>query len=98
MAVNQKLTHIVKDRVVQNFQLNGTELLISFVDGSTMKVKIVESNSLPLREGAKLRQIFEDQAKLLIECEDDSTLDVTLVDPGNSISVRDKEGQVEYLG
>ena len=98
MLVNQKLTHIVKDRVVQNFQLNGTELLISFVDGSTMKVKIVESNSLPLREGAKLRQIFEDQAKLLIECEDDSTLDVTLVDPGNSISVRDKEGQVEYLG
>jgi hypothetical protein len=45
MAVNHKLTHIVKDRVVQSFQLDGSELLISFIDGSTMKVKIVESNS-----------------------------------------------------
>ena len=98
MAVNHKLTHVVKDRVVQNFQLNASELLISFVDGSTMKVKIVESNSPPLREGARIRQISEDQAKLLFECEDDSTLDVTVVDPGNSVSVRDKNNQVEYLG
>jgi hypothetical protein len=98
MAVNHKLTHVVKDRVVQNFQLNASELLISFVDGSTMKVKIVESNSPRLREGARIRQISEDQAKLLLECEDVSTLDVTVVYPGSSVSVRDKNNQVEYLG
>jgi hypothetical protein len=98
MAVNYQLTHVVKDRVVQGFQLNGAELLISFLDGSTMKVKIVESNSPPLHRGARMRQISEDQAKLLIECEDDSTLDVTLVDPGNSVSVRDKDNEVQYLG
>jgi hypothetical protein len=98
MAVNQKLTHVVKDRVVQNFQLNPSELQISFVDGSTMKVRIVESNSPPLREGARIRQISEDQAKLLFECQDDSTLDATVVDRGNSVSVRDKNNQVEYLG
>ena len=82
----------------QSFQLNASELLISFVDGSTIKVKIVESNSPPLREGARIRQITEDRAKLLFECEDDSTLDVTIVDPGNSVSLRDKNNQVEYLG
>jgi hypothetical protein len=98
MSVNHKLTHVVKDRVVKSFQLNVSELLISFVDGSTMKVKIVESNSPPLREGARIRQISEDQAKLLFECEDDSTLDVTIVDPGSSVSVRNKNDQVEYLG
>jgi hypothetical protein len=98
MAVNHKLTHVVKDRVVQNFQLNASELLISFVDASTMKVKIVESNSPPLREGTRFRQISEDRAKLVIECEDDSTLDVTVVDPGSSVAVRDKTYQVEYLG
>jgi hypothetical protein len=98
MAVNHKLTHVVKDRVVQSFQLNPSELLISFVDGSTLKVKIVESNSPPLREGARIRQISEDQAKLLFEREDDSTLDVTIVDPGSSVSVRNKNDQVEYLG
>jgi hypothetical protein len=94
MAVNHNLTHVLKDRVVQSFQLNASELLISFVDRSTMKVNIVESNSPPLREGVRIRQISEDQAKLLIECEDDSTLDVTLVDPGNSINIRDKANQV----
>jgi hypothetical protein len=98
MAVNHKLTHVVKDRVVQNFQRNASELLITFFDGSTMKVKIVESNSPPLREGARIRQISEDQAKLLFECEDDSTLDVTIVDPGSSVSVRNKNDQVENLG
>jgi hypothetical protein len=98
MAVNHKLTQVVKDRVIQNFQLNASELLISFVDGSTMKVKIVESNSPPLREGARIRQISEDRAKLLFECEDDSTLDVTVVDPGSSVAARDKTYQVEYLG
>ena len=98
MAVNHKLTNVVKDRVVQDFQLNGSELLISFVDGSTMNIKIVESNSPPLREGARIRQISEDQAKLLFECEDGSTLNLTVVDPGNSVSVRDKNDHVEYLG
>jgi hypothetical protein len=98
MAVNLRLTHAVKDRAVQKFQLNGSELVISFVDGSTMTVIIAESNSPPLLEGARIRQISEDGAKLLFECEDDSTLDVTIVDPGNSVVVRDKNLGVEYLG
>ena len=90
MSVNNKLTHAIKDRVVQNFQLNGSELLIGFVDGSTMTVTIAECNSPPLHEGARIRQISEDETKLLFECEDDSTLDVTIVEPGNSVIVRDK--------
>ena len=98
MALNQKLTNVVKDRVIQNFQLNASELRISFVDGSTIRVIIVEANSPPLREGARIRQISEHQAKLLFECEDDSTLDVTIVDPGSSVAVRDKKDVVEYLG
>ena len=97
MPVNNKLTRAIKDRVVQNFQLNAPELLISFVDGSTMAIKM-ESNSPPLHEGTRIRRISEDQATLVIECEDESTLDLTIVDPGNSVSVRDKDNQVEYLG
>ena len=98
MAVNLKLTRAIKDRIVQNFQLNGSVLLINFVDGSKMAVTIAECNSPPLHEGAKIRQVSEDQTKLLFECEDDSTLDVTIVDPGNSVIFRDKNNQVEYLG
>jgi hypothetical protein len=98
MTVNLRLTHAVKDRVIQSIQLNASELLISFVDGSTMTVTIAECNSLPLHEGARIRQISEDQTTLLFACEDESILDVTIVDPGNSVIVRDKNNQVEYLG
>ena len=98
MALNHKLTRVLKDRIVQSVQVNASEVSIEFFDGSTMKIKIMEFNSPPLREQAHIRTVSEDQAKLLIECEDDSTLDVTLADPGNSVSVRDKNNQVEYLG
>src|ERR1700738_2224647 len=98
MAVNEKLTNVLKDRIVQKFQLNASELLISFCDGSTMKVKIAESNSPSLREGARIRQISEDRAKFVIECEDDSAIDVILADPGASVAVRNKTYQVQYLG
>ena len=97
MAVNLRLTHAVKDCEVRKFQVNGSELLIRFVDGSMMTEMIAECNSLPLHEGARIHQVSEDQTTLLFECEDDSTLDVTIVDPGNSVIVRDKNGQVEYL-
>jgi hypothetical protein len=100
-AVFGHSNHAGKDRVVlspKNFQLNASELLISFVDGSTMTITIAECNSLPLCEGARIRQISEDQAKFLLECEDDSIFGVTMVDPGNSVILRDKNGQVEYLG
>ena len=71
MSVNPKLTHAIKDRVVQNIQLNASVLLINFVDGSKMTVTIAECNSPPLHEGARIRQVSEDQTKLLFECEDD---------------------------
>jgi hypothetical protein len=98
MAVNLRLTHAIKDRVVQNFQLSGSELLISFLDGSVMTVTIAECNSPPLHEGARIRQILEDGPKLLFECHDDSTLDLTIIDPGNSVIFRNKDNQVAYLG
>jgi hypothetical protein len=98
MTVNHKLTRVLKGRIVQSMLVKASEVFIGFFDGSTMEIKIMESNSPPLREQAHIRTISEDQAKLLIECEDDSTFDVTLSEPGNAISVRDKNNQAEYLG
>jgi hypothetical protein len=54
-------------------------------------------NSPTLREGARIRQISEDQVKLVIECEDGVTFDARLVDPGSSVAVRDKSDMIEYL-
>ena len=98
MAVNLRLTHAVKDREVQKFQVNGSELLIRFVDGSMMTVTIAECNSLPLHEGARIRQISEDQTTLLFECEDESILDVTIVDPGiGDCSRQERSGRISRI-
>jgi len=40
MAVNLRLTHAIKGRVVQGFQPNASEPLIRFVEGPTMNVNI----------------------------------------------------------
>jgi hypothetical protein len=93
MAVNLRLTHAVKDREVQKFQVNGPELLIRFVDGLMMTVTIAECNSLPLHEDVRIRQVSEDQTMLLFQCEDESILDVTIVDPGNSVIISDKRSE-----
>ncbi len=98
MDVNHKLTRVLKGRIVQNMQVDASEVSIGFFDGSIMQIKIMESNSPPLREQAHIRTISEDKVKILIECEDESTFDVTLAEPGNSLSVRNKNNQIEYLG
>src|ERR1700726_4555574 len=70
-------------------------------DGSPVSGRSKSRNPIArpaLREGAQIRQISEDRAKFVIECEDDSAIDVTLADPGASVAVRDKTYQVEYLG
>jgi hypothetical protein len=66
MSVNNKLTHAIKDRVVQSFQLNASVLLISFVDGSKMTVTIVECNSPPLKEGGQNPPDFGGSGKALV--------------------------------
>jgi len=98
MSLNQKLTRAVKGRIIEDLQMSPAEVSLRFSDGSTMQVKVMESNSPPLKNGAKLSSIFEQSTSFRILCEDESQLSLTLADPGSSVTVRDATGAVEYLG
>jgi len=98
MAINQKLTNVIEDRMVKNCREGLSEVKICFQDGSTMTAKVMEANSPPLQEGSRIRRVHEDGTEFMIDCEDGTTLSLQLIEPGNSISVRDKYGEVEYLG
>ena len=98
MSLNQKLTQVIKGRTIQDLQMNPSEISLRFSDGSTMRVKVMESNSPPLKNGAKVSAVFEQSTSLRILCEDESQLSLTLADPGSSVTVRDATGAVEYLG
>ena len=98
MALNQKLTEVIKGRTIQDLQISSSEVSMRFSDGSTMQVKVMESNSPPLKNGAIIRAVFEESPSLRIACEDESQLTVTVADPESSVAVLDANGVVEYSG
>jgi hypothetical protein len=98
MTPNHKLTNVIKGRVVEDLQMNPVEVSMRFSDGSTMRVKVMESNSPPLKNGARIRAVLEHSVKFIVSCEDDSQIVLTLADPGSSVTVRDADGKIEYLG
>jgi hypothetical protein len=98
MTPNHKLTNVIKGRIIEDLQMNATEVSMRFSDGSTMHVKVMESNSPPLKNGARIHAVSEQSVTLIISCEDESQVVLTLADPGSSVTVRDADGKVEYLG
>jgi hypothetical protein len=98
MTPNHKLTNVIKGRIVEDLQMNTAEVSMRFSDGSTMLVKVMESNSPPLKNGARIRTVSEQSVKFTVSCEDESQITLTLADPGSSVTVRDANGKVEYLG
>jgi hypothetical protein len=57
MPVNHELTNIIKARVIRRFKESGGELVISFHDGSAMKIRDMETNSPPLAAGAQIKEV-----------------------------------------
>jgi hypothetical protein len=98
MAVNHKLTNLIKGRVIIAFEATLTSVRITFKEDSTMKVKTLDPPPQRIAEGVQVREVSENGIEFVLGCEDDTTIDLTLAEPGNSVTVRDKTGAVEYLG
>ena len=45
-----------------------------------MMVKVMESNSPPLREGSQVRRVHENGTEFMIDCEDGTTLSLQLME------------------
>jgi hypothetical protein len=45
MSTNQKLTHVIENRVVQKAQQEENVLYLDFTDGSTMQIKLEDTAS-----------------------------------------------------
>ena len=57
MTPNHKLTNVIKGRIIEDLQMNSAEVSMRFSDGSSMRVKVMESNSPPLKNGARIRAV-----------------------------------------
>ena len=98
MTPNRKLTNVIKGRIIEDLQMNPAEVSMRFSDGSTMRVKVMESNSPPLKNGARIRAVAEQSVTFIVSCEDESQIVLTLADPGSSVAVRDANGKNRVLG
>jgi hypothetical protein len=98
MTPNHKLTNVIKGRIIEDLQMNPAEVSMRFSDGSTMHVKVMESNSPPLKNVARIRAVSEKSVKFTVSCEDESQNRSDPGRPGSSVTVRDADGKIEYLG
>jgi len=97
MPRNEKLTRVIGGRTVQQATAEPGKLVIRFDDQSTMTVKTAGIADV-FPPGGKIKAVQEDGAKFTLHVEDGSTVTLPLADPGASVTVRDKNNKVEYLG
>ena len=98
MPANKKLTHLIAGRTVQSATPADGSLTLTLDDGSTLTIKTAPGSVPAVPTGGKLLKAREDDTELDLDFADGSTVKLTLVDPGNSLAMRDKNHKVEYMG
>ena len=96
MQRNQKLTKVIAGRTVQAATVEPGGVLVLFDDQSNMKIKTAAPATIP--PGGKVKSVHEAKAEFKINFEDGSSVTLYLADPGSSVTVRDNNNVVEYLG
>jgi hypothetical protein len=97
MPKNRKVTAVIKGRSVLSATHKRGALIIVFDDRSRMTVKTV-APAAPIPTAARIKAVLEDDKQCALQFDDGSLLTIQLADPGASVSVRDRNGAVEYLG
>jgi hypothetical protein len=69
MTPNRKLTNVIKGRIIEDLRMNPAEISMRFSDGSAMRIKVMESNSPPLKNGARIHAVAEQLVKFIVSCE-----------------------------
>ncbi len=95
MASNHKLTGIIKGRTIQRTQNQGGALLISFTDGSSMKVK-TGGNSNSASTGGTIAAVRQQDTTLDLDFVGGGTMEIALAEATSSVMLRDKDGLMEY--
>ncbi|MBV9490823.1 MAG: hypothetical protein JO069_14055 [Verrucomicrobia bacterium] len=96
MQLNRKLTHLLKGRTIQAESGDQGSVVLTFADGSTLKLKVAGQASVTA--GGKVKAAHESGAEFRLDLETGSAVQVRLADPGSSVALRDRNGAVEYLG
>jgi hypothetical protein len=98
METNEKLMRIIRGRSIELVSQEEGLVTIVFDDYSTMRVKVAGGPTMNRLGEGKIESVGEGGPELTLVGEDSSTATLRLAEPGSSVTVKDKSGQIEYAG
>ena len=96
MQLNRKLTNVLKGRTIQSKSGDEGNVVLTFDDGSTLRLKVAGQASVTA--GGKVKAAHESGTDFRLDLENGPAVQVRVADPGSSVALRDRNGAVEYLG
>jgi hypothetical protein len=98
MAINEKLTRIIRGRGIALVSKEEGLVVIVFDDHSTMRIKVAGGPTVNMLGEGRIESAAAEGAELTLVGEDGRTALLQLAEPGSSVIVKNKDGQIEYAG
>jgi hypothetical protein len=98
MEMNERLTSIIRGRAIALVSKEEGLVEIVFADHSSLRVKVAGGPTMNMLGDGKIESVAEEGAELTLLGDDGRTTTLQLAEPGNSVTVTDKTGRVEYAG
>jgi hypothetical protein len=96
--MNETLAEIIRGRTIGLVNKEAGLVTIVFNDGSSLQVKVTGGPTMNTLGEGRIEAVGEDGADFTLFGEDDRRAILRLAAPGASITVKDKDGLVEYAG
>jgi hypothetical protein len=98
MRTNEQLGYLLHGRTIEIVTKEEGLVTIIFDDRSKLQIKVIGAPDANMLGESRIVGIEEEGDKLILFGEEDRMAVVRLASPGSSVSVKNREGQVEYLG
>jgi len=98
MDMNEELTEIIRGRTIELVTKEEGLVAILFNDRSTLQIKTIGALSENMLGEGRIKGVREVGDILTLFGEQDRATELRLASPGSSVSVKTKDGEVEYSG
>ena len=96
MGPNEKLTPILAGRKVKSASQSDNLLVVTFTDGSTMKVKTGAPAPTTALQAHTVKMVRQDGMVMELDFSDNSKAQIRLAEETSSVMLRDANGKFEY--
>ena len=96
MHSNPKLTKVIAGRTISGTSQADGALVITFDDGSTMKIKTAPSKSNSAVTGGKVVKVRQEGSSLSLDLDGGGSVLIQTAEATSSVMLRDKNGKMEY--